>query len=128
VIDRAALNAALNRVVDPCSNAIGEPLGLVEMGLADDVDVDDSTGTVTVTMRLTSPCCAYGPTMATAAEREIAALPGVRAATVRIDHGAVWTPGEITGTAADRLAERRSRTLQLAGVRPYDWSRRGATP
>jgi metal-sulfur cluster biosynthetic enzyme len=124
VIDRSAVDAVLDSVVDPCSNALGEPLGLREMGLATTVAIDDAAGSVEVTMRLTSPCCSYGPMMATAAERELAALPGVRSAVVRIDHGAVWTPAAIVGPAAERLAARRARTLELSGITPYDWSRR----
>ena len=121
-IDRHAVDEALDRVVDPCSNALGEPLGLREMGLTSSVDVDDASGTVTVTMRLTSPCCAYGPTMALAAERELAVVPGVRSATVTIDHGAVWTPAEILPNASVRLSERRFRTIAVFDVRPYEWS------
>lgn len=121
-IDRRAVSDALDRVVDPCSNALGEPLGLHEMGLTSSVDVDDVSGTVAVTMRLTSPCCAYGPTMAVAAERELATVPGVKSATVTIDHSAVWTPAEILPAASMRLSVRRSHIIALSGVQPHDWS------
>lgn len=121
-IDRAGIDAALDRVVDPCSNAMGEPLGLCEMGLTSAVEIDEVRGAVDVTMRLTSPCCAYGPTMALAAERELRLVPGVTAATVTIDHGAVWTPAEILPRAAVRLADRRARTLVVSDTHPHDWS------
>lgn len=126
VIEPVAVDAALDRVVDPCSNALGEPLGLREMGLVSAVEIDDVERCVSVTMRLTSPCCAYGPSMAVAAERELLAVPGVRNARVGIDHAAVWTPGEITAGAAVRLAERRRRTVELTDARPYDWASRRA--
>jgi metal-sulfur cluster biosynthetic enzyme len=126
VIDAAAVDAALDRVVDPCSNALGEPLGLREMGLAHRVEIDDANGDVRVTMRLTSPCCAFGPTMAIAAEREVGAIDGVRHATVVIDHAAVWTPAEISSRADDRLAARRRHTVETTGVAPYDWTTYGA--
>jgi metal-sulfur cluster biosynthetic enzyme len=122
VIDPHEVATALDRVVDPCSNALGEPLGLREMGLVSAVDIDDSSGAVQVTMRLTSPCCAYGPTMALAAERELCGIAGVSSAAVSIDHGAVWTPAEIIPSASARLAERRDRTVAVTGIRPYDWS------
>ena len=122
MIDRSAIDAALDRVVDPCSNALGEPLGLREMGLTSTVDIDESRGSVAVTMRLTSPCCSYGPTMALAAERELHAVSGVRSATVTIDHSAVWTPAEILSEASVRLGGRRARTLAIADVQPHDWS------
>ncbi len=121
-IDPDAVAAALDRVVDPCSNALGEPLGLREMGLATVVGIDDTVGEVTVTMRLTSPCCAYGPTMALAAERELRGVAGVTSASVTIDHGAVWTTDEILPEASVRLTDRRVRTLAVADHRPYDWS------
>jgi metal-sulfur cluster biosynthetic enzyme len=124
VIDPSAVDAALDRVVDPCSNALGEPLGLREMGLASSVEIDDVHGDVHVTMRLTSPCCAYGPAMAVAAEREIGGVAGVRRATVVIDHAAVWTPTEITAPATLRLAGRRRHTIEVTGVVPYDWTTR----
>lgn len=125
MIDAAAVDAALDRVVDPCSNALGEPLGLREMGLASSVAIDDVRGDVRVTMRLTSPCCAFGPTMAVAAEREIGRVVGVRRATVVIDHGAVWSPTEVTARANDRLAARRRHTVEMTGVAPYDWTSHG---
>ena len=121
-IDRHAIDDALDRVVDPCSNALGQPLGLREMGLMSSVGIDNACGAVVVTMRLTSPCCAYGPTMALAAERELAAVTGVKSATVTIDHGAVWTPAEILPSAAMRLSERRSHFVAVVDVQPYDWS------
>jgi len=122
VIDRSAIDAALDRVVDPCSNALGEPLGLREMGLTASIDIDEHVGSVQVTMRLTSPCCAYGPTMALAAEHELHAVSGVRSATVTIDHSAVWTPAEILSEASVRLSDRRARTLAIADTQPHDWS------
>ena len=122
MIARFEVDAALDRVVDPCSNALGEPLGLQAMGLIADVDIDQATGEVRATMRLTSPCCAYGPMMAMAAERELQRVAGVATATVTIDHAAVWTPTEILAEAAERLSARRTRTIALSAVRPHDWS------
>jgi len=121
VIDPVAVDAALDRVVDPCSCALGEPLGLREMGLAHEVRVDQARGEVAVTMRLTSPCCAYGASMAVAARDELRRVDGVRTATVEIDHGAIWTPAALTGGAGVRLEVRRDRTRALTGVRPHDW-------
>ncbi len=122
MIDAQAVDDALNRVVDPCSNALGEPLGLREMGLIPSVVIDEGLGSVTVTMCVTSACCAYGPTMARAAEAELARLHGVRSATVTLDYSVVWTPDDIEGTAAVRLSARRRRTVAVADVRPHDWS------
>ncbi len=121
-IDATAVIAALNRVVDPCSNAIGEPIGLHEMGLAHGISIDHDAGEVLVLLRLTSPCCAYGPTMAAAAAHEIERLAGVRRAHVEIDYAAVWTPELVEPAATARLTVRRRRTLEVSRVDPHDWT------
>lgn len=122
MIDRQSVDDALDRIVDPCSSALGEPLGLREMGLIPAIEIDDELDAVSVTMCVTSPCCAYGPAMALAAQAELAGLDGVRSASVTIDHSRVWTPEDIEHTAAVRLGARRRRTVDLAQVRPHDWS------
>lgn len=119
--------AAVDRVVDPCSAAMGLPIGLAELGLAT-VHVLDSAeaqaqAQVRVRLRLTSPCCAYGPTMAGAIEQELTALEWVRSASVEIDHAAMWTESRIAPEAAARLAMRRSTTIAVTGVQPYEWTR-----
>jgi metal-sulfur cluster biosynthetic enzyme len=122
VISRAAVDDALDRVVDPCSKALGVPLGLREMGLTTSVTVDDEAGAVQVTMRLTSPCCAYGPMLADAAKRELERVPSVTSASVEIDHAAVWVPADMGADAMSRLERSRRRNLALDDIRPHDWS------
>jgi metal-sulfur cluster biosynthetic enzyme len=124
---RSALDAmvrvALDGVVDPCSAAMGVPVGLHEMGLVTEVRIDEADAAVEVRMRLTSPCCAYGPQLAAAARERMLAVDGVRSARVDIDHGAIWSASDIAGSAAGRLEVRRRVTRDLTGVRPFDWAR-----
>lgn len=117
--------AAVDRVVDPCSAAMGVPVGLHDLGLV--VDVQPADDRITVRLRLTSPCCAYGPQLAAAVAAEIAALPGHPVADVTIDHASMWTPAMMSATATDALAARRRRTLELTALEPYDWSGRVST-
>ncbi|MFN3258688.1 MAG: metal-sulfur cluster assembly factor [Ilumatobacter sp.] len=121
-ISRPAVLAALDEVIDPCSSAMGSPIGIRAMGLAHDVAIDDHTRSVRVAMRLTSPCCAYGPTMARAAEERLATIDGVDVAVVEIDHDAVWTPSEMLPSAVTELSVRRRRTETLTSIEPYDWT------
>ncbi len=119
---RADVDSAVARVVDPCSDAMGLPLDVAEMGLVRRLDVDAEAGEVQLTLALTSPCCAYGPAMAAALEAELSALDWVHRVSVDIDHAAVWTPADMSPAASDRLGTARDRTLLLTGVRPYDWT------
>ena len=52
----AMVLAQLDEIEDPCSVASGTPMGLVEMGLVDSVNVS-AGGLVEVNLRLTSPLC-----------------------------------------------------------------------
>lgn len=117
--------AAVDRVVDPCSAAMGLPIGLAELGLATVhvLDSNEAQAQVRVRLCLTSPCCAYGPTMAGAIEQELTALKWVRSASVEIDHAAMWTESRIAPEAAARLAMRRSTTIAVTGVQPYEWTK-----
>jgi metal-sulfur cluster biosynthetic enzyme len=126
-LNAEAVTRALDRVVDPCSNAMGLPLGLVEMGLVKDVEFDHAAAQVVVRLRLTSPCCSYGPLIAAAARTELQRIPGLASATVEIDHGATWTPAALTTDAARRLEQRRAATRRLTGVQPYTWDRSQST-
>lgn len=118
----ADVSAALDRVVDPCSSAMGMPLGLVAMGLVKGIQHDTASGTIEVRLRLTSPCCAYGEVLADAARRELEQLPAVVTATVVVDYSAGWTPVDISHHAHTALAARRATTVALTGVQPYDWT------
>ncbi len=115
---------AINRVVDPCSNAMGLPLGLSEMGLAWITDIEDAAGMVHVTTCVTSPCCAYAAAMALAVEEEVLSLDWVRAVKVSIDTTVTWTEAALSPQARDALAARRTRTVALSGAQPYAWNAR----
>lgn len=113
--------AALDRVVDPCSKAIGTPLGLVAMGLATLTSIDSKTGRVSLSLRLTSPCCAYGPALVAAMRAEVESLSWTTSVHVTIEHGALWSERSLTDAAAQTLNARRVITLALSGAQPYKW-------
>ena len=119
---RDEVYTSINRVVDPCSKALGLPLGLTEMGLAAITDLDDATGAVHITMCVTSPCCAYAAAMALAVEEEVRSLDWVRAVHVSIDPTVTWTEAAMSVQARDSLAARRSRTLVVSGAQPFAWN------
>jgi metal-sulfur cluster biosynthetic enzyme len=128
VISPGSVRAAIGRVVDPCSNAMGVPLDVADMGLVTQIAIDHAAGSVSVTMCVTSACCSYGPAMATALEAELQGVPGVHHASVTIDHRVVWTPDRLSPDASERLEQSRARTRALTALTPYDWSTREASP
>ena len=114
------IRAALDAVVDPCSAAMGAPLGLAEMGLVREIHIGDS-GAVSVTMCVTSPCCAFGPTMADAARQRVASVPGVQSVKVTIDPSVVWTETLLNEHVALSTSARRQQQRAIMGIEPYRW-------
>ena len=69
-----------------------------------------------VELGVTEPGCMMQGIFSATAEREIRALPGVADVVVRIDHGHVWDPDDMSAEYRARLArvraERRRRAEQ----------------
>jgi metal-sulfur cluster biosynthetic enzyme len=79
---------ALRKVKDPELN-----LDLVVLGLIYDIQIDDAT--VDVTMSLTSPACPVAGEIVNQARAAVEALPGVAAANVELTFNPLWTPERI---------------------------------
>jgi metal-sulfur cluster biosynthetic enzyme len=111
-IDRLA-RERLADIVDPCSVGAGNPMDVVEMGLVDDIRMED--GELIISMCLTSPQCLMLEHFAMEARRVTADLPGVSMVTVRGDNGMIWSPERMSSEARDR---RRRHLIQLSSPRP----------
>jgi metal-sulfur cluster biosynthetic enzyme len=96
------------------------------MGLVREVCVEERSGGahVRVTLCITEPGCLMGALFKLTAERELAGLAGVAEVEVKIDHGHVWGPEQMTDGYRRRLAEVRAqraehmRALPLSNQRP----------
>ena len=97
--------AAVSEVIDPCSDAMGRPLSLVEMNLVRRLEISGKAIVVGIT--LTEPTCLYTFTIAEQVTATIQARCGedldVR---VELDSdlpNGVWTEAQLSGVAAARL-------------------------
>jgi metal-sulfur cluster biosynthetic enzyme len=106
--DDAAIAAALEQVVDPCSVARGTPLSLPAMGLVRRWAWADG-GQLVVDVAVTAPGCGYLGGFADAAARALAGLPGVHGVTVRLDAAVVWSERLLRQDAAEALTAGRAR-------------------
>lgn len=107
---RADVLAALNEVIDPCSQAAGADLGLLDMGIVDGVAV--TPGEVRITLLPTFHGCLFVPLMRVAIEERLRALPWAERQAIRIDLAAgdaVWTERRLTKRGAARLRRVRAR-------------------
>lgn len=108
---------ALTDVLDPCSCFTDEPVDIVDLGLVEDVRVED--GTAEVELLLTSPGCTYLPYIERDVEETVQRVEGVHAVEVIQITDQIWTRERM----ADDVREARRTTLEArleaAGVTPY---------
>ncbi len=118
-----AVREVLESIVDPCSEAMGAPAGLISLGLVRNVEIDESPtqGThLRVDLCITEPGCLMAAIFKETAERELSTLPGVNSIEVRVDYGHVWDPDQMDSDYRLRLTRLRAarmesmRTLRLA--------------
>lgn len=104
---------ALRHAYDPCSQAWGRPLSLVDLGLVREVAVDGD-GRVTVRVSLTAPYCLAVATIMQAVERRAGEVPGVTEVSVQIDTDTPWSQELMTGAGRRWLRQRRAADLLRA--------------
>jgi metal-sulfur cluster biosynthetic enzyme len=113
----AEVRAALDQVLDPCSEVAGVPAGLSEMGLVRSLEIEESpAGTVVrVAIGVTEPTCLMGPSLAHGARDRLGALPGVARVEVTLSTDD-WTPADMTDDYRDRLTAHRAARRRALGI------------
>ncbi len=86
-----AVYAALDEVKDPCMQAAGLDLSIVDLGLIYDVRVDDDD-IIDVTLTLTTPACPLGPLLIAQIQDALMDEPGVRDVNVELTFTPPWDP------------------------------------
>ena len=84
-----AVRAVLGRIHDPCSVAAGRPMSVIDMGLVLGWRLD-ADGVLAVEFCVTWGGCTMAPHFLSAAERDLAGLPGVTRVKARVDPDHVW--------------------------------------
>lgn len=77
------------------------PVNIVDLGLVYDVEVEDDT--VAVKMTLTTPGCGMGGMIASNAQSLIMEIPGVKDANVDLVWEPPWDPSRISEEARQKL-------------------------
>ena len=79
-------------------------LGIVELGLIYDVDIEDEGKKVIISMTLTTPMCPYGPFLVQEVENAVKSIPGVENAEIRIVWEPQWNPNTMaTDEVKDKM-------------------------
>jgi metal-sulfur cluster biosynthetic enzyme len=102
-VDPLAVRERLDEIVDPCSEARGTDISIVEMGLLKRVEVDG--GSVHVELRITSPSCMMVGYFIEEAQERVGDLPSVEEVTLSTDAGFSWREEMMAESAKERRAE-----------------------
>lgn len=96
----------LDRIVDPCSEARGTDISIVEMGLLKRIEVDD--GTADIELRITSPSCMMVGYFIEQAEERVGSLPGIDQVRLETDAGFTWRDDMMSPDAKRRREEHQA--------------------
>jgi metal-sulfur cluster biosynthetic enzyme len=119
---RAEVLGALDAIRDPCSVALGRPIGLVGMGIIDDVIIDGDCAVVSVLP--TYPDCLFRGVFEAEIEARVGALPWCGAVRVKFCAADVtWDESRMTPDA--RLSLQRRRAAEAGRRTSREGNRRG---
>jgi metal-sulfur cluster biosynthetic enzyme len=105
---REEVTDALNAIVDACSVAAGLPIGLVDMGIAHVLSIEDAR--VTVRMTPTFGGCLFVGVFSEEIEKRLLELEWCSEVKVDVvEFDGIWTEDKISGPARERLERRRAR-------------------
>ena len=100
--------AAVNGIVDPCSAAVGVPIGIADMGLVERLELDGNR--VELVLLPTSPHCMYVGHFEEEIESRVGALPWVEFVQVTLsDCTTIWDDSRMTDAARSELYETHRR-------------------
>lgn len=104
-----AVREELDEIVDPCSEARGTDISIVEMGLLKSIEVADRR--VHIELRITSPSCMMVGYFIEQAQKRVGSLDGVEEVTLSTDAGMRWREEMMAESAKGR---RRAHQQELA--------------
>jgi metal-sulfur cluster biosynthetic enzyme len=98
---------ALTGIADPCQQACGYALSIVDLGIVN--GVSSVEGCATVSLTFTESSCTFAFRIIQEIEDRLARLPGVRRVEVSIDPFPPWEPSRLTERARHAHAQSRLR-------------------
>jgi metal-sulfur cluster biosynthetic enzyme len=110
----------LEAVLDPCSCMSEHPISIVDLGLVDDIEWDETTETVTVHLLLTSQRCTYFLDIDDEICERVGELPDVSEVEVhQVTSGEIWTADRMSEDERRTRRERFEQRVEEAGITPY---------
>ena len=110
----------LEAVLDPCSCMSEHPISIVDLGLVDDIEWDETTETVTVHLLLTSQRCTYFLDIDDEICERVGELSDVSDVEVhQVTSGKIWTAERMSEEQQVERRERFEERIEAADITPY---------
>ena len=114
------IKAQLREVLDPCSCMSDHPIDIVDLGLVDDISVEEETGEARIDILLTSQRCMYVIDITDEIQERVEKLPKIETADVhQVTSGKVWTAERMSDSQRQKRRERFEERIEAAGITPY---------
>lgn len=108
----------LNRIIDPCSAAMGQPAGLVDMGMIESVRIEESPAgsRISIELLMTEAGCLMSVPFRIQAADDLRALPDISDVEITLNTTREWSEERMTDGLRTALAERRETRRQMLGI------------
>jgi len=114
------IKAQLREVLDPCSCMSDHPIDIVDLGLVDDISVDEETGEARIDILLTSQRCMYVIDIVDEIRDRVESIPEIESADVhQVTSGKVWTAERMSDEQRNERRERFEARIEAADITPY---------
>lgn len=117
---KMAVKAQLQEVLDPCSCITDNPIDLVDLGIIDDITIDEQTGEARIDILLTSQRCMYVIDITDEIKERVESIEGIEMAEVhQVTSGKVWTAERMSEQQQKERRERFQERVEAADITPY---------
>lgn len=117
---KTAIKGQLREVLDPCSCITDNPIDLVDLGIIDDISVDEGTAEARIDILLTSQRCMYVIDIVDEIEERVGSIDGIETVEVhQVTDGKVWTAERMSEQQRRERRERFQERVEAADITPY---------
>ncbi|MDS0260932.1 iron-sulfur cluster assembly protein [Haloarcula sp. S1CR25-12] len=115
-----AVKGQLREVLDPCSCMSNHPIDIIDLGLVDDIAVDEAAREARIDILLTSQRCMYVLDITDEIRERVESLSGIETADVhQVTSGKVWTAERMSEEQQTERRERFEERIEAADITPY---------
>jgi len=111
------IHAELEQVLDPCSTFTDNPVNIVDLGLVEEVTVED--GVATIRLLPTNQMCMYMMNMSDEIQERLAEFDELEDVQVTQENGKLWTPVRMSDEARQERRQIFEERAEKHDLTPY---------